>query len=244
MNIRTHHEALQAQAAELRSAAVRAGGDAAVPTCPWWDVRALVRHLAKVYAMVLQALDTDRGAQRPQPESAPEEFDAALACWDQRLAVLRSALADRDPHQPVWAFFPGGTPTAWTRRMVHETAVHRLDVELAGGGTERGLVFEPQLAADGADEMLSVIAPLSDWSAQQRAGEVLYHAADAERSWLVTFRPGQAPEVGRPQDAALGHEVDATVAGTADAVYRKVWGRPNTAVVTGDEELGSAIRGR
>lgn len=244
MNIQAHHEALQEQAAALRSAAVRAGGEATVPTCPRWDVRALVRHLAKVYGMVLLALDTEPDAQRPQPESAPEAFDAALDCWDERLAALLPKLAERDPHRPVWAFFLDGTPAAWARRMLHETAIHRLDVELAAGGAEHGLVFEPQLAADGADEMLSVIAPLGDWSLAQRTGKVLYHAADAERAWLVTYRAGAAPQVGRPDDAALDHKVDATVAGTADAVYRRVWGRPSSAVVTGDAELADAIRGR
>lgn len=243
MQIQAHHESLQEQAEALRAAAVRAGAEAPVPTCPEWDVRALVRHLAKVYGMVLGALETERGGQRPKPESAPQEFEAALAFWDEKLAALLPALSAADPHAPVWAFFAEGTPAAWTRRMVHETAIHRLDAERAAGGAS-GLVFEPRLAADGADEMLSVIVPVSDWSAEERAGKVLYHAADAERAWLVTFRPGASPELGRPENAALGLEVDATVAGTADAVYRKVWGRPSTAVITGDAELAEAISGR
>lgn len=243
MRIQDHREALQEQAGALRAAAVRAGGGAPVPTCPEWDVRALVRHLAKVYGMVLGALEIERGGQRPKPESAPQEFEAALEFWDEKLAKLLSALAAADPHEPVWAFFAEGTPTAWTRRMVHETAIHRLDAEHAAGAAS-GLVFDPQLAADGADEMLSVIAPVSDWSGQQRTGKVLYHAADAERTWSVTFRPGERPELGRLENAALGQEVDATVAGTADAVYRKLWGRPSTAVVTGDAELADVISGR
>jgi uncharacterized protein (TIGR03083 family) len=244
MLIQAHREALQEQARALRAAAVRAGGGAPVPTCPEWDVRALVRHLAKVYGMVLGALGTERGGRRPEPASAPQEFDAALEFWDEKLAELLSALAAADPDQPVWAFFTGGSATAWTRRMAHETAIHRLDAEHAAGCAGSGLVFDPQLAADGADEMLSVLVPVFDWSGQQRAGKVLYHAADAERAWLVTFRAGACPELGRPEDAALGQEVDATVAGTADAVYRKVWGRPSPAVITGDADLATVISGR
>jgi hypothetical protein len=32
------------------------------------------------------------------------------------------------------------------------------------------------------------------------------------------------------------------VVGTADAVYRAVWGRPSTAVVSGDHELVNTLR--
>jgi uncharacterized protein (TIGR03083 family) len=245
-----HHQALKEQAAALRAAAAQAGPEAEVPTCPGWDVLKLVRHLARVYGMVILALQTPPDGSRPQPQRAPEDFDEALTWWDDRLAELDTALSTADIHRPVWSFFPGGTAESWTRRVAHETAIHRLDAEhaLAGLGPDHvhDLLFDPAFAADGSDEMLSVLLPgIRDWTEQDRGGRVLYHAADAGHTWLVTHRPGQQPEVGSPRNAALGTpEVEATVAGTADAIYRKVWGRPSSAVVTGDRGLAGLIAGR
>jgi uncharacterized protein (TIGR03083 family) len=246
----SHQQALTEQAAAFRTAAVQAGPDAAVSTCPGWDVRKLVRHLARVYSMATLALETAPEESRPQPPTPPEDFNEVVLWWDEKLAALSHALSTSDPDRPVWSFFAGGTAATWTRRMAHETAVHRLDVEHAlaqlGPDHVHDLLFDPQFAADGVDEMLTLILPtIRDWDSDDHHGRVLYHGADAGRTWLVTFRPGKAPEVGAPTDAALGEsEVDATVAGTADALYRRVWGRPSHAVVSGDLALAALVAGR
>lgn len=246
---RFHHEALRAQSAAFRAAAVKSGPDAVVSTCPGWDVGKLVRHLARVYQMMVLALDLPPGGSRPQVPRPPDDFDAALSLWDENLGRLVDKLSTLDPEKPVWAFYPGGTARTWVRRAAHETAIHRLDAEhaVAGVATDHvhDLLFDPAFAADGIDEMVSVLASASDWTQAHPTGRVLYHAADAGQTWLVVHRPEQQPEVGAPRDAALGSpETDATVAGTADAVYRRVWGRPSTAVVTGDQALAGLIAGR
>lgn len=240
----SHQQALKEQAAAFRTAVVAAGPDAAVAHCPGWDGRKLLRHLARVYAMALLHLELAPGADHPRPPAPPEEFDAALTWFDERLDELTTELSTSDQQRPVAAFFPGGTPESWARRMVHETAIHRLDAAQAAGAAH-DLLFDPALAADGIDEMLTVMAPLRDWSAADHEGRVLYHAADAGRAWLVRLQPGKPPQTGAPADSALGRdEVDATVAGTADALYRRVWGRPSSAVVTGNARLAEVIAGR
>lgn len=246
----SHHHELKEQATALREVAVQAGPDALVSTCPGWDVRRMMRHLARVYAMVNLAMDMEPGGSRPQPPAPPEDFAEALSWWDEQLAVLVDKLGAGDTDRAVWSFFPGGTPASWARRAAHETAIHRLDAEHALAGNTTGhlhdLLFDPVFAADGIDEMLSVLLPgTREWTDQHDDGRVLFHAADAGRTWLVTFRPEQPPETGSPHDAALGEpEVEATVAGTADAVYRRVWGRPSAAVVTGDGTLAGLVNGR
>jgi uncharacterized protein (TIGR03083 family) len=244
-----HQQALKEQSAIFRAVALRADEDALVSTCPGWDVRKLVRHTARVYDMIGIALELAPDAPRPEPERPPEDFDAAVAWFDDRVDHLTNKISTMDPEQPVWSFFPDGTPSKWARRAAHEVAIHRLDVEYAldGLGTNHvhELIFDPAFAADGTDEMLSVLGPLGDWTTPHPVGRVLYHAADAGRIWLLTSQAGEPPEVRAPEDAALGsHETDATVAGTADALYRHVWGRPSTAVVSGDQELARLISGR
>lgn len=236
-----HLEAFQEQADAFRRAVLQAGPDAVVSTCPGWDIRQLTGHVARAYARALASLKVEPGAIRPEVPEAPTDFDAALSWWEELRAELRTELSTMDPDREVWWFATSGTPAGWARRVAHETAIHRLDAELAMGGAG-DLVFDPELAADGIDEMLTRLLPLGDWTAREHAGTVLYHAADAGRAWLVTYRPGEPPTAGPPSDAGL--ETDATVAGTADALYRRVWGRPSSALVTGDAAVAGVAAGR
>ncbi|SFS46195.1 maleylpyruvate isomerase family mycothiol-dependent enzyme [Saccharopolyspora flava] len=236
-----HLKAFQEQADAFRRAVLQAGPDAPVSTCPGWDVRRMTGHLARVYARVRASLRSGPGDARPDVPDAPADFDALLSWWDELRAEVVSDLSTMDPDRRVWAFFADATPTGWARRVAHETAIHRLDAEIALGQAH-DLVFDPELAADGIDEMLTVLLPLGDWSSAGHDGTVLYHAADAGRAWLVTYRPGERPETGAPTGAGL--ETGATVAGTADAVYRRVWGRPSSASITGDAALAGVAAGR
>jgi len=227
------------QAGALRSAAVAAGPDADVPTCPDWDVRRLVRHIARVHNWVVRALDTDPAGSEPEPARPPEGWDETLAWWDEQVDAMVTGIAARGPAGPAWAWGRDRTAGFWARRQAHETAIHRLDAEHAlAGAAVPSLVFEPDFAADGVDEALLMITGRLRREPADVAGTVLLHAADAGRAWLVTLTPGAAPEIG-PADVI---DTDASLVGTADAVYRAAWGRPSTAVVGGDRALVDALR--
>lgn len=244
MDFARHLEQLTQQAAALRAAAVAAGPDATVPTCPEWTVDRLVRHMAKVHTWALRALHTDPAGSRPEPERTPEDWDGLLTWWDERLGAFHDELRDLGPDAPAWVFHPDVEPTTafWARRQAHETAIHRLDAEHARAGDGAGvpgLVFEPDFAADGIDEALVLLIPeLLGARPPDAEGTVLFHAADAGRAWLVRLKAGGVTEVGPAGDI----DADASVVGTADAVYRAAWHRPSTAIVTGDRALVEALR--
>ncbi|MCP2166032.1 maleylpyruvate isomerase N-terminal domain-containing protein [Goodfellowiella coeruleoviolacea] len=232
----------------LRAAAVAAGPDAPVPTCPGWTVRQLVEHIGVVHGWVAQATTTPVDGPPPGRPTPPQDWADLLAWWDELRAELLRNLAEV---RPCWMRFPmlAASTAGWARRQAHETAIHRLDAEHAAAAaphqqasTVPTLVFDPEFAADGIDELLSLQPVLSKhWESWTDTGRVLVHAADAGRLWVVRLRPGQPPEVGETRDAV--GEVDATVAGTADAVYRALWKRPSTALVSGQPAVAAALRG-
>jgi len=232
----------ETEAGVLRAAAVTAGPDATVPTCPEWTVQRLVAHTARGFATVaavLRAADTAGG--RPSVLEPEGDFDAVLAAYDERLATMLDVLRAVDPAAPAWHFSPTAPKTAafWARRVAHECTVHRIDVQSVTG--QEGAV-RSEVAADGVDEVLTrLIQRWTDqWATAEFAGTVLYHAADAGRAWTVRFAPGQIPQTARESVA----EPDASVVGLADAVYRAAWGRPSGATVTGDPALVRAARAR
>lgn len=246
MDYATYLDQLTAHGDAMRAAAVAAGPAAPSPATPEWTVADLVTHIARVQSWSRACLATDPAAERPRAAKPPADWDDLLPWWDDVRESLQVELHDREG-EPAWAFVPGAPQTAdfWARRMAHEIAIHRLDAEHATAGTASadsvpGLIYDPPFAADGIDEMLALLFPaVLRPTPPQVDGTLLVHAADAGRAWLVTLVAGQVPEVG---PAESGIDADATVAGTADALYRRLWGRPSTALVSGDTALLDALR--
>lgn len=247
MEFQSYLDEVRRQADALRAAAVLAGPAADVPTCPKWTVHGLVQHIGRVHSWVVRALRTDPAGERPDRAQPPEDWDDTLSWWDEQVDAMLSGLRELGPDAPAWTFAGDRTAGFWARRQAHETAIHRLDAEHALAGSADptavpSLVFEPRFAADGADEaIVLMIPPRIAREPVDVAGTVLYHAADAGRAWLVTLAPGAPPEAGPVHDDAA-IDTDASVVGTADAVYRAAWRRPSTAVVTGDRTLVAALR--
>lgn len=236
---------IEKQASAMRTAVVQAGPAAPVPTCPKWTVHDLVSHQASVHSWAAQALVTPPSSEPPRPDEMPSEggpakWDELLVWWDERLAVLLDRLRTIPPSTPVWTFNGENVASFWAQRQAHETAIHHLDALHALGDVPT-LLWTPEFAADGIDEYFTRLMP----RAVKRvpvdvSGTILFHAADAGRTWEVRLTPGEPVDVGPARDAAV--DEDATVAGTADAIYRAVWGRPSHAIVTGNRALLDGLR--
>ena len=132
--------ALSSQGELLADAAQRAGLAAAVPSCPGWAVRDLLRHTGYVHRWATGFVA--EGLTRPVGASEEEILgqgpaDAGLLGWFREgHAALVRALDAAAPGLNCWAFLPAPSPLAfWARRQAHETAIHRADAEQAAAGT-------------------------------------------------------------------------------------------------------------
>jgi uncharacterized protein (TIGR03083 family) len=158
MDVAAHIDALTDEGTRLAAAADGAGLHAPVPTCPGWTVRDLVRHTGGVHRWATAIV----AGGRTEPWNVELEevvgswpADAELTAWfHQGHAALVSALRGASPDLECWTFLRAPSPLAmWARRQAHETTVHRVDVELAGGGPVHMRAAAP--AADGIDELLT-----------------------------------------------------------------------------------------
>jgi uncharacterized protein (TIGR03083 family) len=224
-------DAFQAQSTAFRESAVKAGPDIPVATCPEWRMHDLVVHVVGVYDFILRATE----GEQAKFERSSGSWADLLDQLDEVVPRLLQRLRDGDPAQQLWT--SRGKPTdlgSMARRLAHETAIHRLDADSAVKDLPT-LVYGTDFAADGIDEFVTAMLPaITERRPPTIAGTVLYHAADAGRIWQVQVDIGTP--VG-PTEPGAAVNVDVSVVGTADAVYRSVWGRPSTAVVTGDRSV-------
>ena len=185
-----------------------------VPTCPGWTVADVVRHVGQVQRRAAARLT---GAA-PTDGPAPPDDGAELGRWviDGLAAVLAALPADLDEERPT---FVGPRPARWTlRRLAHETAIHRWDAQAAVGPPAP---IDPDLAVDGIDELLTVLAPLRLDPAAFGAERVTLHvhATDVDGEWIV--------ELGAPGYAVRhGHEHgDVAARGPASDLLLLLWSR-------------------
>ncbi len=197
---------------------------APVPSCPGWDLRELLRHLGGVHTWATTYVidprsEPIRESLEDQVGGWPDERDL-LAWFHSGGRRLAQAIADADPNLSTWTFLEAESPLLhWARRQTHETAIHRVDAELAAGAPS--VPFAAEVAGDGIDELLTAFITRPRRGPRHPTPVVLEIATtDDGQVWTVEFDDDSCrTRVGRSAGA------DLAVSGDADAVYRWVWNR-------------------
>lgn len=223
-----HQRHCDAVAAEIAHFAdVAAGVDPATPvvTCTDWTFGQLLKHVGRIHrwagAMVRDLAPRRYGKADFELNlpARPEDYPRWVAAGAAPLvATLRAA----DPEAPVWAWGPDPHVRWWSRRMLHETTIHRADAELTLGQAP-GIAAD--VAIDGVGEFFDNLASAAAISPRidklRGDGETIaVTAPDQGISWLVTLGP-EGPAVHRAADSAATVVVRASAAD----LYLFVWGR-------------------
>lgn len=194
-------DALSGQSALLVDALVGVDMQQWVPTCPDWTLRQLVEHLGRAHRWSAEII-TRRLTSQPDPGeldviAAPED-PAKLGEWlSDGAGGLVSAIRMAGSGTPVWTWTGEQSVGFWARRMAHETAVHRADVELTLG---REFSLDADLAADAISEWLDLlslpqaIAYRPELAELRGAGQILHlHSTDPglgqAGEWIVRRMP-------------------------------------------------------
>lgn len=238
MNTSWFLEILEKEGQLLADAAERAGADAAVPTCPGWRTRDLVRHTGVVHRWAAAFVADGHTAPRPMGEHPGLDGPGLMAWYRDGHRRLVDTLAGAAPDVECFTFLPG-PPSAlafWARRQAHETTVHRFDAESARGGDPSPIATD--FAVDGVDELLRGFHARPRSRVRTRAPRVLrVRVTDADAVWTV--RLSQEPPV-TTRDAAGDAECE--LAGSAEQLYLALWNRMPVPAVSGDPGLAALWR--
>ncbi len=242
-------KALDSEGKLLVAAASSAGVHAGVPSCPGWEVRDLLGHIGFIHRWAARYVAEGLTEMVEEPGEAPllaaaPPDDEILSWAADGHAALVEVLSSAPPDVQCWTFLRAPSPLAfWARRQAHETAVHRVDAELAAGVPPTP--FEPAFAVDGTDEVLLGLfaRPHRGAAPDVSPGTIGLEATDAAHAWTVRFAPD-----GIQTKTGVG-ESDLSVRGTASDIYLLLWNRlscdgrsHNDLEVVGRQDLLSSWR--
>jgi uncharacterized protein (TIGR03083 family) len=241
VEVTTHIEALRHEGELLAAATAAVDPGAGVPTCPEWTVRDLVRHMGGVHRWATGYVAggrTQAGDVVFDDVIGPWPRDAALAEWlRQGCRELADVLAAASDDLRCWSFLPAPSPRAmWARRQAHETAIHRVDAELAARTAVSP--FGAAFAADGVDELLTCFVPRrSTTLASDPPASLSVRCSDTDAAWVLHIGPdGVTTSTGQ---APAGSGADCSVRGAAADLYLALWNRagPEGLLVEGDADV-------
>jgi uncharacterized protein (TIGR03083 family) len=162
--------------------------DEAIPTCPGWTVIDLGEHLGVIHRWA-EELVRLRSPKRIARASL-ENRDVVSPGWiEEGGRRLVETLRVADPDDEMWAWGLDQHVRFWSRRQLHETMVHRMDLEIAAH-------VEPEasstVALDAIDEYLSNIEKVGKYSPElsllRGRGEILaFRDSESGRLWSITL---------------------------------------------------------
>ncbi|MGC1420330.1 MAG: maleylpyruvate isomerase family mycothiol-dependent enzyme [Acidimicrobiales bacterium] len=211
MNHQDYCDALEGEVDRFAAAYELSSSDLPVPTCPGWSVYDVAEHLGIVHRWA-ERLVSLRSPTRIPSDEMDLDRGPVDAPWMRRGGeALVSTLRAGDPETPMWAWGEDQHLRFWPRRQLHETLMHRMDVEIASGISPYA---DSSLAADCLDEFLANLLPASRFSPLVRElkghGEVLLiRANDTDATWSMRLL-----EDGFEMGTASGPS-DAVMTGTA-----------------------------
>lgn len=174
-----------------RFAAVMASlpDDRAIATCPGWNARDLAEHLGVIHRWA-EELVRLRSPERI-PREVTDEIRAAVSPqWiEEGGHQLVATLLAANPDDEMWGWGSDQHVRFWSRRQLHETMVHRMDLELADGIAPEA---DDAIVEDAIDEFLAnmeAIAPRVPLLSELRGnGERLGFLVRASGTrWTITF---------------------------------------------------------
>ncbi|ORW14793.1 hypothetical protein AWC18_20515 [Mycolicibacter nonchromogenicus] len=141
---------------------IRAGDpEAAVPTCPGWNLTQLFRHYGRgnrwAAQIIAERMDGPLDPREVVDGKPPADTDAAIEWLHDGAQRVLDSVAQSGPDTPVWTFLGPRPASWWVRRRLHEATVHRADAALALG---HDFTLAPELAADGIGELLDLVPAL------------------------------------------------------------------------------------
>ena len=225
MSYLEHVDELKREAARFASLVDTLAFDRPVPTCPEWTVEKLVAHVGRVHRWSGYVV-THRCTARPVADEMNLSRGPVSAEWLREGAqALVATLRDTDPDTSMWVW--GDDPHArwWARRQLHETLVHRLDLEIALG---RSHDVDPRWAMDAVDELLAnanAARAFSPGLAQlNRTGTIAFVATDdASRTSITVRSDGSLAQTDETPDVeVVGPALDVLLAATRRANGREL----------------------
>jgi len=219
----------------LAIAAEKAGPGAAVPTCPEWCVRDLVRHQGEVHQWAAAIVRDELSRPDVEPPAWPDD-DRLVPWFREGCAALVDVLERAEPAVDCFAFLPAPSPLSfWARRQAHETGIHRVDAESAVGPITP---FVPEVAVDGIEEMLFGFAVRSRSQLRSSTPRSLaLRTRDTDRAWVVQV--GAESATVSEGGGHVGDNVDCTVTAGASDLFMLLWNRAprSVAEVHGDQAV-------
>lgn len=231
-----HVKLLAGSGTALHDAAARAGLDAPVPTCPAWDVRALVTHQGMVHRWAAAHLrgerDHDTGASVAAARTAPD----LLAWFADGLDALLATIAATPDDARAMVFLKDAPPPRrfWARRQAHETTIHGADAlaaDLGRAPTAAEAGVAPESAADGVDELLAGF--ITRGRGKLRTDEpytIVVRATDTGDAWSLRVEPESLTTTDGVGPCAAP---DAELTGTAAQLYLGLWNRGDELTAAG-----------
>jgi uncharacterized protein (TIGR03083 family) len=224
--------------------------EAPVPACPEWNADDLLWHLGEVqwfWGTVVREQLSGPQAERLKP-ARPDDRAGLTDFYDHAHHDLRDVLAATAPSTPAWTWSEDHTVGFIRRRQAHEALIHRVDAEQVAGDRTG---MDPQLSADGVDEVLRVMyGYVPAWGIFTPGDAPLrLRATDTADSWLITLGrftgtdPGDQKAYDEPAMLTASRDqglpAAATVSGCAADLDCWLWRRSSGAQLerSGDQEV-------